>query len=164
MRLMRGRDWKGIPIVTDLSAFAELVPLDHGLCVFCTLRSDGSVHTTVVNAGVVRHPLTGVQVVGLVAAGGSRKLQNLRADPRATIVARAGWQWAAVEGTPEVIGPDDPHPDVDSETLRLFLRDIFRAAGGTHDDWDTYDRAMADERRAAVLLVPGRTYTNPTTG
>jgi PPOX class probable F420-dependent enzyme len=150
--------------MTDLSAFEELLPLDHGLCVFSTLRGDGSVQATVVNAGVVQHPRTGVQVVGLVSAGGSRKLHNLRADPRATIVARAGWQWAAVEGTAEIIGPDDPDPDVDSETLRLFLRDIFRAAGGAHDDWDTFDRVMADERRAAVLLVPRRTYTNPQTG
>jgi PPOX class probable F420-dependent enzyme len=148
--------------VTDLSAFVGIVPLDHGLCVLSTVRGDGSVQVTVVNAGVVHHPLTGVQVVGLVAAGGSRKLHHLRADPRATIVARAGWQWAAVEGTAEIIGPDDPHPDVDREALRLVLRDIFRAAGGTHDDWDTYDRTMAEERRAAVLLAPRRTYSNPT--
>jgi PPOX class probable F420-dependent enzyme len=149
--------------VTDLSAFAELVPRDHGLCVFSTLRSDGSVQSTVVNAGVVQHPRTGLQVVGLVATGGSRKLRNLRADPRCTIVVRAGWQWAAVEGTAELVGPDDAHPDVDSETRRRLLQDIFRAAGGTHDDWETYDRVMADERRAAVLLVPRRTYTSPQT-
>ncbi len=150
--------------MTDLSAFADLVPLDHGLCVFTTLRGDGTVQATVVNAGVLQHPFTGVQVVALVAAGTSRKLAHLRADPRATIVARAGWRWATVEGTAEIIGPDDPHAGVDSERLRLLLQDIFRAAGGTHDDWDTFDRVMADERRAAVLLVPGRTYTNPTTG
>lgn len=149
--------------MTDLSAFAELVALDHGLCVFSTLRGDGSVHASVVNAGVLRHPQTGVHVVGLVAAGGSRKLHNLRVDPRATIVARAGWQWAAVEGTAEIVGPDDPHPDVDTETVRLWLRDIFRSAGGTHDDWDTYDRVMAEERRTSVFLTPRRTYTNPTT-
>lgn len=64
----------------------------------------------------------------------------------------------------EIIGPDDPHPDVDGEALRLLLRDIFRVAGGTHDDWDTYDRVMADERRAAVLLTPRLTYTNPKIG
>ncbi len=92
-----------------------------------------------------------------------RKLHNLRADPRATIVARAGWQWAAVEGHAEILGPDDPHPGVDSQTLKALLRDIFQAAGGTHDDWDTYDRVMAEERRAAVLLAPRRTYTNPKT-
>lgn len=147
--------------MNDLSAFAELVPLDHGLCVFSTLRSDGSVQATVVNAGILRHPLTGEDVVGLVSAGGSRKLRNLRADPRATIVARAGWQWVAVEGIADIIGPDDPHPDVDSERLRLLLRAIFQAAGGTHDDWDTYDRTMVEERRAAVLLTPRRRYSNP---
>jgi PPOX class probable F420-dependent enzyme len=147
--------------MTDLSTFAELATLDHGLCVFSTLRGDGSIQASVVNAGVLQHPLSGEAVVGLVATGGSRKLHNLRADPRATIVARAGWQWAAVEGNAEVIGPDDQHSDVGGEALRLLLRDIFEAAGGTHDDWDTYDRVMAAERRAAVLLAARRTYTNP---
>jgi PPOX class probable F420-dependent enzyme len=147
--------------VTELAAFSELVPLDHGLCVISTLRDDGSVQASVVNAGVLQHPVTGVEVVALVATGGSRKLHNLRADPRATIVARAGWRWATVEGSAEIIGPDDPHPDLDGEALRLLLQNIFRAAGGTHDDWDTYDRTMANERRAAVLLAPRRTYANP---
>jgi PPOX class probable F420-dependent enzyme len=149
--------------VTDVSAFAELVSLDHGLCVLSTLRRDGSVQASVVNAGILPHPLTGVRVVAFVAAGGTRKLHNLRADPRATIVARAGWQWAAVEGIAEILGPDDSHPDVDRQTLRTLLRDIFQAAGGTHDDWGTYDRVMAEERRAAVLLTPCRAYTNPDT-
>jgi PPOX class probable F420-dependent enzyme len=148
----------------DVSAFAELVPADHGLCVLSTLRRDGSVQASVVNAGVLPHPLTGEQVVGLVATGGSRKLHNMRTDPRVTIVARAGWQWAAVEGNAQIIGPDDPHPDVDREALKALLRTIFRAAGGTHDDWETYDRVMAEERRAAVLLAPRRSYSNPNDG
>ncbi|MQA97765.1 MAG: TIGR03618 family F420-dependent PPOX class oxidoreductase [Streptosporangiales bacterium] len=147
--------------MTDVSAFADLVPLDHGLCVLSTLRGDGSVQASVVNAGVLPHPLTGERVVGLVATGGSRKLHNLRAAPRATIVARAGWQWAAVEGRTDLIGPDDPRTGVDAEALRLLLREIFQAAGGTHEDWDVYDRVMAEERRTAVLLTPVRTYTNP---
>jgi PPOX class probable F420-dependent enzyme len=149
--------------VTDLTEFAELLSHDHGLCVVSTLRRDGSIQSSVVNAGVMPHPLTGEQVVALVVRGGTRKLHHLRADPRATIVARAGWQWAAVEGNAQIIGPDDPHPAVDSERLRVMLRDIFTAAGGTHDDWDTSDRVMAEQRRAAVLLVPRRAYTNPGT-
>jgi PPOX class probable F420-dependent enzyme len=149
--------------VTDLSAFTDLVPLDHGLCTIATVRDDGSVQASVVNAGVLHHPLTGTDVVGLVAAGGSRKLSNLRVDPRVTIVARAGWRWATVEGHAEIIGPDDPHSEVDGEALRVLLRNIFGAAGGTHDDWDAYDRVMAEERRAAVLITPHRTYTNPAT-
>ena len=147
--------------MTDLSAFAAMVPLDHGLVAVSTVRADGSVQATVVNAGVLQHPVTGVEVVGLVARGNARKVHNLRADPRATVVARAGWQWAAVEGVADVIGPDDPHPDVAPDALRVLLQDVFRAAGGTHDDWDTYDRVMADERRAAVLVTPRRTSGNP---
>ena len=148
--------------MTDLAAFTELVPLDHGLCVLSTVRVDGSVQSTVVNAGVLAHPTTGEQVVGFLTAGGSRKLAHLRADARATIVVRAGWQWAAVEGIAEIVGPDDPRPEVDDEALRLLRRAVFEAAGGTHDDWDTFDRVMADERRAAVLVVPVRAYSNPT--
>jgi PPOX class probable F420-dependent enzyme len=148
----------------DLAPFAELVPLDHGLCVLTTLRPDGSVHATVVNAGVLSHPLTGAEVVGLVTAGGARKLRHLRADPRATVVVRAGWRWAAVEGTAELVGPDDPNPQIDAERLRLLLQEVFRAAGGTHEDWDTFDRVMAEERRAAVLVDPRRTYTGPAAG
>ena len=133
--------------MTDLSTFAELASVDHGLCVFSTLRGDGSAQASVVNAGVLQHPLTGVQVVGLVATGAARKLRNLRADPRATIVARAGWQWAAVEGSAQLIGLDDPHPDVNDEQLRLLLRAVFTAAGGTHDDWDTDDYARGTSNR-----------------
>ena len=65
-------------------------------------------------------------------------------------------------GRRQIIGPDDRHPDVDPDMLRRLLRDIFLAAGGAHDDWDTYDRVMAEERRAAVLIRPSRVYSNPT--
>jgi PPOX class probable F420-dependent enzyme len=147
--------------VTDLAPFAALVPLDHGLCVLSTTRSDGSVQASVVNAGVLRDPRTGDDVVGLVAAGGTHKLANLRARPTATIVVRAGWQWAAVEGTVSLVGLDDSGGGIDTTARRMLLRDVFRAAGGTHDDWDTYDRVMAAERRTAVLITPTRAYTNP---
>jgi PPOX class probable F420-dependent enzyme len=142
----------------DLTGFAGLVPMDNGLCVVNTLRSDGSIQSSVVNAGVLPHPTTGADVVGLVAVGGSQKLANLRADPRITVVLRAQWQWATVEGTVDLIGPDDPWQGVDDEALRLLLRDVFKAAGGIHDDWDEYDRVMAAERRTAVLVKPDRTY------
>jgi PPOX class probable F420-dependent enzyme len=148
--------------VTDLSAFAALVPLDHGLCVVSTLRRDGSAQSSVVNAGVLDHPSTAEPVVGFVTAGGARKLDNLRRDPRCTVAIRAGWQWATVEGDAEIIGPDDPRAGLDGEPLRRLLQDVFRAAGGTHEDWDTFDRVMAEERRAAVLVTPRRAYSNPT--
>ncbi len=77
-------------------------------------------------------------------------------------MARAGWRWVAVEGIAEIIGPDDPRPQLDPEAIRRLLRDVFVAAGGTHDDWDAYDRTMAEERRAVVVLIAHRTYSNPT--
>jgi hypothetical protein len=77
------------------------------------------------------------------------------------VAIRAGWEWAAAEGDVQLAGPDDPLDGVDDERLRLLLREIFAAAGGTHDDWDTYDRVMASQRRAAVLLSPDLVYSNP---
>jgi hypothetical protein len=73
---------------------------------------------------------------------------------------KSGWQWVALEGATELFGPDDPLPGLDSERLRELLRDVFRAAGGTHDDWDEYDRVMAAERRTVVFVAPDRIYSN----
>ena len=142
----------------DLAAFASLVRLDHGLVVFSTTRADGTIQSSVGNAGVLDHPVTHRPVVGFVSAGSAHRLVNLRRRPHATVVIRAGWQWAAVEGPVELIGPDDERPGIDSEGLRMLLRAIFVAAGGSHDDWAEYDRVMADERRVAVLVEPERTY------
>ena len=144
--------------MTDLAAFEELVPLDHGLVVVVTRRPDGTPHTAVVNAGVLPHPTTGDRSVAFVTIGGSKKLTHLRQDPTISIVIRAGWRWVAVDGTAELIGPDDAQAGVDDERLRVLLREIFTAAGGTHDDWDEYDRVMRDERRTAVFVKPTRVY------
>lgn len=141
----------------QLVQFKELASQDHGLCVVSMSRADGSIAAAVVNAGVLQHPISGERCVAFVARG-LHKLEHLRADPRVTVVARAGWQWAAVEGSAEIFGPDDAHPEIDAERLRLLLRDVFVAAGGTHDDWETYDRTLADERSAAVLVAPARIY------
>jgi hypothetical protein len=144
----------------DIEPFARLVGADHGLAVVALALPDGTAHASVTNAGVLPHPVTGETVVGVVARGDSRKLRHLRAHPRATVVLRAGWQWSAVEGPVELAGPDDPLAGVDAERLRLLLREIFTAAGGTHDDFGEYDRVMADERRTAILLAPAHRYGN----
>jgi hypothetical protein len=146
--------------MVDIEPFARLVGGDHGLAVVALALPDGTAHASVANAGVLAHPVTGEQVVGIVARGDARKLRYLRAHPRATVVLRAGWQWSAVEGPVELAGPDDPLPGVDAERLRLLLREIFTAAGGTHDDFAEYDRAMAAERRTAILVTPARLYGN----
>ncbi|HSO96790.1 MAG TPA: TIGR03618 family F420-dependent PPOX class oxidoreductase [Acidimicrobiia bacterium] len=141
----------------DLTALLEP---EHHLVVVATTRRDGSVQASIVNAGVLCHPRHDGAVVGFVARGGSVKLRHLRRDSRVTVVARSGWLWAAVEGEAEIVGPDDPTAGLDPEHLPGLLRDVFRAAGGTHDDWDEYDRAMVADRRAAVLVTPTRVYSN----
>ncbi len=132
---------------------------DHGLAVVATLRADATIQSSLVNVGVLSHPVTGEQVLGFVTYG-RVKLGNLRARPQVTTTFRAGWQWATVEGRAELAGPDDPQPWLDPERLRLLLREIFTAAGGTHDDWANYDRTMAEQRRTAVLISPSRVYSN----
>ena len=124
-------------------------------------RGDGTISSSVVNAGVLPHPVSGEAVVGMVVRGGTRKLAYWRERPYANVVVRSGWQWAAAEGRVDLIGPDDPEPDIDAERLRLLLREIFTAAGGTHDDFGTYDRVMREERRTAVFVRPARVYANP---
>ncbi len=143
----------------ELDDVERIAARDRYLAVVATTRADGSVQSSVVNAGVLQHPVTGLPVVGFVTYGRA-KLCHLRARPRATVTFRAGWEWGAVEGHVELAGPDDPLPEVDAERLRLLLREVFTAAGGDHDDWVGYDRAMAEQRRVAVLVRPERVYGN----
>jgi len=145
--------------MTDLATFTRLSLADSGLVVISTSRADGSIQSSLVNAGVLDHPVTGAPIVGTVLAG-QHKVRNLRARPRVTLTAKSGWEWTTVEGTVELVGPDDPFDGVDGERLRVLLREVFTAAGGQHDDWDGYDRAMADERRVAALVSPTRVYSN----
>ena len=147
--------------MTDLADLAGLVRREHGLSVVSTLRPDGTIQSSVVNAGVLDHPVTGAPVVGFTTRRGTAKLAHLRVRPRASLVVRVGWEWAAAEGPTELAGPDDPMAGIDAERLRVLLRDVFIAAGGTHDDWAAYDAVMAQEGRAAVLLTAERLYSNP---
>jgi hypothetical protein len=147
--------------MADIEDFGRLIAGERGLVVVSVTRGDGTISSSVVNAGVVKHPVTGEIVVGMVIMGGTRKLAYLRERPYANVVVRVGWHWAAAEGAVDLIGPDDPVPGIDAERLRLLLREIFTAAGGTHDDFTTYDTVMLAERRTAVFVSPDRVYGNP---
>jgi PPOX class probable F420-dependent enzyme len=159
---------EGFALVRQLGA------AERWLAVLITQRPSshgpGDPSVSLVNAGVLPHPITGEPVVAFVARGGTAKLANLRARPRASLVFRAGWEWVAVHGSVELAGPDDPLPGVTTggaspadggERLRLLLRDVYAAAGGSHPDLAEYDRAMAAERRTVVLLTPERFAANP---
>lgn len=145
--------------MVTLSDAAGIGSRDKFLAVISTARADGTIQCSVVNAGVLADPQSGQDVVAFVTYG-KAKLANLRVRPQVTVTFRAGWQWAAIEGTARIIGPDDPAPGVDAERLRLLRREVFTAAGGTHEDWDEYDRVMERERRAVVLVTPARVYSS----
>jgi PPOX class probable F420-dependent enzyme len=145
--------------MTTLDDAAQLGAKEQGLAVISTLRADGTIQSSVVNSGVMRHPLVEQSVLAFVSYG-KVKLANLRARPQLTATFRSGWQWVAVEGYAQLIGPDDPHPEIDTERLRLLLREAFTAAGGNHDNWAEYDRVMVDQRRTLVLIEPVRIYSN----
>lgn len=146
--------------MTTLDEAVELASDESGLAVISTLRADNTIQASLVNVGKLPHPDTGAEVVAFVTYG-KVKLANLRARPQLAVTFRKGWMWATVEGEAELAGPDDPAPWLaDSEQLRLLLREVFAAAGGTHDNWDEYDRVMAEQRRTVVLVAPTRVYSN----
>lgn len=147
--------------MTEISEVENLLASETGLVVVTTLRVDGRPLSSVVNAGVIDHPTTSERVVAFVARGSSARLGHIRRNPTINVVVRRGWQWAAVDGDAELIGPDDPHPGVAAEDLRLLIRQVFQAAGGTHEDYDEFDRVMVEDRRCVVLITPRRYYTNP---
>lgn len=142
---------------TTLARVDEIGRRDSYLAVVSTLRRDGTTHASLVNAGLLPHPVTGETVAAFVTYG-PVKLAHLRARPVTTLTWRAGWSWVGLDGTTELAGPEDGLPGFDPARLPGLLRDVFTAAGGTHDDWDAYDRTMVEQRRVAVLVTPTRMY------
>ena len=100
--------------------------------------------------------------MAFVSRGSAARLRHIRAGSEVTVVARRGWRWVGVTGPAVIVGPDDAMVDaaVDGESLRVLLRTVFQAAGGQHDDYDEYDRVMAQDRRAAVFIMTGRIVGN----
>ena len=52
----------------DLDLVRRLARADRGLAVVAVARTDGSVHASLVNAGVLAHPATGKTILALVAS------------------------------------------------------------------------------------------------
>ena len=118
--------------------------------VVTTIGRSGLPQATIVRAG----PYEGT--MAFVVRGGTVKLANLKRDDRCTVlVAKPDWtRYATVEGRAATHRQDN----TGEEELRLLLRRVFSAAGGTHSDWDEYDRVMREEARAVVLVTPERVY------
>jgi PPOX class probable F420-dependent enzyme len=144
-----------------LELVRRLAAAARGLAVVATNRSDGTIQASLVNAGLIDHPVNGRPVVAFVARPAAVKLRHLRRTPRATVTFQAGSEWVTVEGQTELVGPDDSLAGVNLAELPALLRTVYRAAGGSHDDWPTFDRVMAEERRLIVLVACDRVYSNP---
>ena len=154
----------GLSRERDLSLVRRIAFRNRGLAIVATSRPDGSIQASLVNAGPFQHPVDGRPVVAFVARPGALKLRHIRRSGRATITFHAGGEWVTVEGQAELVGPDDPLGGVEPAALPGLLRAVFTAAGGTHDDWPTYDRVVAEERRVVVLVSCNRVYTSPGRG
>jgi PPOX class probable F420-dependent enzyme len=144
--------------MADLDLVRRLAAAESGLAIVATTRADGTIQPSLVNAGVMTRPGGSEDVVAFVARGDAVKLRNMRERPRAAVVFRSGWEWVSVEGPAMIVGPDES--GADPEQVRTILREVFSAAGGTHDDWDEYDRVMLADRRAAVVVTPERITSN----
>jgi hypothetical protein len=148
--------------VLELDRARELGSREAGLAVVVTSRADGSPQASVVNAGVLDHPVTGDPVVGFASRGAARKLANLRVQTRVTVVFRSGWDWVAVGGDAKLAGPDDHLAGLDDSEVPRLLREVHAAAaGGTADEWAGLDARMAAQCHTAVLVRPVRVYSNP---
>ena len=119
--------------------------------VLTTFRGNGAAQMSIVTAGAFRGG------VAFATTAGRAKLHNLKRDPRCSLmVAEDRWsRYVVFEGRAEIMSSDA----TDADELRLAFRDVYRAAADKeHPDWEEYDRAMIDERRSAVLVLPDHMY------
>lgn len=144
----------------DMNNVRDFLSTETGLAAVSTVQADGRVLSSVVNCGVVSHPITGQETVALVSRGGAARIGHVRRGSEMTVLVRRGWQWVGVTGPCDMIGPDDLPADFSAEQLRVLLQDIYKAAGGEHDDYDEYDRAMVEDGRIAVFVQPDRVLGN----
>lgn len=142
--------------MADLTNVQSFLAEETGLATVSTTQADGRVLSSVVNCGVIDHPLTGTPSVALVSRGNAARLGHVRRGSEVTVAVRRGWAWVAATGPADIIGPNDVPDSMDADAVRVLLRNIFTAAGGTHDDWDEYDRVMLEDQRAAIFVRPDR--------
>ena len=91
----------------DIDQVQEFLAEEDGLAVISTTQADGRVLSSVVNCGVMDHPVTGVACVAFVAGGSAVRLSHIRRGSQVTIAIRRGWKWLAVTGPADIIGPSE---------------------------------------------------------
>jgi hypothetical protein len=92
-----------------LQEVASLSSHERGLVVVSTLRANGTIQSSLVNAGVLAHPATAETILALVASG-PVKLANLRARPQVTATSATVGNGRRSKGTPSSPDPTIPNP------------------------------------------------------
>lgn len=121
--------------------------------VITTYRRNGAGHSSIVVCGAYQG-----KAAYVIVRGNSVKTANLRRDSRCTVTAVSDdWRsCVSVEGTADLMD----YRNTDAETMRVELREVYRAcsAHGDHPDWEEYDQAMVQQDAVIVLVSPERVY------
>ena len=132
----------------------EIMTRNHE-AVVTTFRKNGAVQMSIVTVGPYRNG------VAFTASPGSAKLANLGRNQRCSLmVSESDWSgYAVLEGYVQVLSPGVTDP----EEFRLALREIYRVASGMeHPDWEEFDKAVRDDGRSAIIVVPEHIYYRTT--
>ena len=127
--------------------FAE----ENDKAVLTTFRGSGAAQMSIITCGPYRDG------VAFTTTADRAKLLNLQRDPRCSLLVsnENWWGFVVVEGRAQIISAGN----TGAEEYRDALRDVYRtAAGEEHSNWEEYDKAMRDDRRSAVIVIPDRIY------
>ena len=120
--------------------------------VITTHQRNGAMQNSIVVCGAYQGNAAFVSV-----RGNSRKVRNLRREPRCTVMSvDADWRGCVmVEGQARLYD----YRNTGQEEFRQMLREVYRACGDKdHPDWEEYDRAMVEQDAVVVLVSPDRVY------
>ena len=134
-----------------LSANVKEFVSDNHQAVLTTFRKNGAAQMSIVTVGAYGDG------VGFTTTEDRAKLHNLVRDSRCSLLVSKSdwWGYVVLEGRAKVLRRGES----DDDELRDALRRIYRAASGQeHPDWEDYDRAMVEDRRAAIIVVPDHVY------
>jgi PPOX class probable F420-dependent enzyme len=130
--------------VVGLPELLDFVRPRHRM-VLITLRSDGSLQSSPVSAGV-----DDAGRIVVASYPQRAKSANIRRDPRASVVVLSdefNGPYVQVDGDAEVIElPDAVEP----------LVEYYRSIAGEHSDWAEYRQAMLDQGKCLIRITPRR--------
>ncbi len=106
-------------------------------------------------------PSNGTPIVGFVARRPRPQTRNIRARPDVTIVWRIGWEWVAVDGRAEIVGPHDSVDGMTPADLPDCCERLYAAAvGGRRATGPRSTRKWPTRGTPPCSSGPTRIYSN----